>query len=57
MEFIMALNEIINPALDDLIDNFEQRNYRALIVIKDNKLAIKYYYNSFWENSSIFKNK
>lgn len=37
-------------ALDDLIDNFEQRDYRALIVIKDNKLAIEYYYNSFWRN-------
>ncbi|WP_394751353.1 serine hydrolase domain-containing protein [Spongiimicrobium salis] len=37
-------------ALDDLIDNFKQRDYRALIVIKDNKLAIEYYYNSFWRN-------
>jgi CubicO group peptidase (beta-lactamase class C family) len=37
-------------ALDDLIDNFEQSDYRALIVIKDNKLAIEYYYNSFWRN-------
>lgn len=37
-------------ALDDLIDNFEQRDYRALVVIKDNKLAIEYYYNSFWRN-------
>ena len=36
--------------LDDLIDNSEQRDYRALIVIKDNKLAIEYYYNSFWRN-------
>jgi len=36
--------------LDDLIDNFKQRDYRALIVIKDNKLAIEYYYNSFWRN-------
>lgn len=37
-------------ALDDLIDNFKQRDYRALIVVKDNKLAIEYYYNSFWRN-------
>lgn len=36
--------------LDDLIDNFKQRDYRALVVIKDNKLAIEYYYNSFWRN-------
>ncbi len=37
-------------ALDDLIDNFEQRDYRSLIVIKDSKLALEYYYNSFWRN-------
>lgn len=37
-------------ALDNLIDNSKQRDFRALIVIKDNKLAIEYYYNSFWRN-------
>ncbi|MEL6559242.1 MAG: serine hydrolase [Bacteroidota bacterium] len=37
-------------ALDDFIDNSEQRDYRGLIVIKDNQLAIEYYYNSFWRN-------
>ncbi len=36
--------------LDDFIDDFKQRDYRALIVIKDDKLAIEYYYNSFWRN-------
>ena len=37
-------------ALDDIIDNFEQRDYRALMVIKDNKIVLEYYYNSFWRN-------
>lgn len=37
-------------ALDNIIDNSKQRDFRALIVIKDNKLAIEYYYNSFWRN-------
>ena len=37
-------------ALDDLISNHEQRDYRALIVIKNDQLAIEYYYNSFWRN-------
>ncbi|MGB3468295.1 MAG: serine hydrolase domain-containing protein [Cyclobacteriaceae bacterium] len=37
-------------ALDELIDNFEQKDYRALVVIKDGKLAVEYYYNSFWRN-------
>lgn len=36
--------------LDDFIDNSKQRDFRGLIVIKDNKLAIEYYYNSFWRN-------
>lgn len=34
--------------LDDTISNFEQRNYRALMVIKDNKMVLEYYYNTFW---------
>lgn len=37
-------------ALDDTISNFEQRDYRALTVIKDNKIVLEYYYNSFWRN-------
>ncbi|MEM6378115.1 MAG: serine hydrolase, partial [Bacteroidota bacterium] len=36
--------------LDDIIDGFEQRDFRGLVVIKDDKLAIEYYYNSFWRN-------
>jgi CubicO group peptidase (beta-lactamase class C family) len=37
-------------ALDDFIDNHKQRDYRGLMVIKNNKLAIEYYYNSFGRN-------
>jgi len=37
-------------AIDDTISNFKQRDYRALIVIKDSKIALEYYYNSFWRN-------
>jgi len=47
---IVGFNKDSLNALDDIIDNFEQRDYRGLIVIKDNKLAIEYYYNSFWRN-------
>lgn len=46
----VGFNQDSLNVLDNLIDNFEQRDYRALIVIKDNKLAIEYYYNSFWRN-------
>lgn len=35
-------------ALDDTISNFQQRDYRALMVIKDNKIVLEYYYNQFW---------
>ena len=37
-------------ALDDTISNFQQRDYRALMVIKDQKIVLEYYYNSFWRN-------
>ena len=37
-------------AIDDTISNFQQRDYRALMVIKDNKIVLEYYYNSFWRN-------
>lgn len=37
-------------AFDDIISNFEQGDFRGLMVIKDNKLAIEYYYNTFWRN-------
>lgn len=39
--------EAIN-ALDDTISNFGQRDYRALMVIKDQKIVLEYYYNTFW---------
>jgi len=35
-------------ALDDTISNFQQRDYRTLMVIKDHKMVLEYYYNSFW---------
>ena len=37
-------------ALDDTIDNFKQADYRGLVVIKDNKLVMEWYYNQFWRN-------
>ncbi len=46
----VGFNQDSLNVLDDLIDNFKQRDYRGLIVIKDDKLAIEYYYNSFWRN-------
>jgi len=37
-------------ALDDTISNFQQRDYIALMVIKDNQIVLEYYYNQFWRN-------
>jgi len=37
-------------ALNNFIDNQKQKDYRGLVVIKENKLAIEYYYNTFWRN-------
>jgi CubicO group peptidase (beta-lactamase class C family) len=37
-------------ALDDIISDFKQRDYRGLMVIKDNRIVLEYYYNSFWRN-------
>lgn len=37
-------------ALDDTISNFQQRDYIALMVIKDQKIVLEYYYNQFWRN-------
>lgn len=37
-------------ALTDTISKFKQRDYRGLIVIKDNKIVIEKYYNTFWRN-------
>lgn len=36
--------------MDDIIYNFKQKDFRGLIVIKDNKLVIEYYYHQFWRN-------
>jgi len=37
-------------ALHNTMSDFEQRDYRGLVVIKDNKLAIEWYFNQFWRN-------
>jgi CubicO group peptidase (beta-lactamase class C family) len=37
-------------ALTDTIAKFKQRDYRGLVVIKDNKLVVESYYNTFWRN-------
>lgn len=37
-------------ALTDTISKFGQRDYRGLIVIKDNKIVVEEYYNTFWRN-------
>ena len=37
-------------ALDDIISNFPQNDFRGMVVIKNNKLVIEYYYTTFWRN-------
>lgn len=37
-------------ALDDMIANFPQNDFRGMVVVKDNKLVIEYYYTTFWRN-------
>ena len=40
-------------AIDSLytfIDNTEHRDFRGLVVIKDNQLVIEWYFNTFWRN-------
>ncbi len=37
-------------ALQDTISRFRQRDFRGLVVIKDNKIVIENYYNTFWRN-------
>lgn len=32
------------------IDNFQQRDFRGLVVIKNNKIVIEWYFNTFWRN-------
>ncbi len=44
-----ALKDSIN-ALTDTISKFKQRDFRGLIVIKDNKIVLENYYNTFWRN-------
>lgn len=37
-------------SLADTMSKFRQRDYRGLIVIKDNKIVLENYYNTFWRN-------
>ena len=40
-------------SIDELIariDNFQQRDFRGLVVIKNHKIVIEWYFNSFWRN-------
>lgn len=37
-------------ALTDTISKFKQRDFRGLVVIKDNKIVLENYYNTFWRN-------
>lgn len=36
--------------LNDTLSKFKQRDFRGLIVIKDNKIVLENYYNTFWRN-------
>lgn len=37
-------------ALEEQISNTEHRDFAGLVVIKDNKLAVEWHYNTFWRN-------
>jgi CubicO group peptidase (beta-lactamase class C family) len=37
-------------ALHDTLSKFAQRDFRGLIVIKDNKIVLENYFNTFWRN-------
>ena len=37
-------------ALIEIIDHFEQRDFRGLVVIKDHQIVMEWYYNTFWRN-------
>ncbi|QHV95328.1 serine hydrolase domain-containing protein [Spirosoma endbachense] len=37
-------------ALTDTLSKFKQRDFRGLIVIKDNKIVLEKYVNTFWRN-------
>lgn len=38
-------------ALIPIMDDFQQKDFRGLVVIKDNKAVIEWYYNTFWRTS------
>ncbi len=45
-----GFNRDSTDALIDKINNFQQRDFRGLVVIKNNKIVIERYFNSFWRN-------
>ena len=45
-----GLNQDSINALKDTLSKFKQRDFRGLIVIKDNKIVLENYYNTFWRN-------
>lgn len=45
-----GLNRDSVNVLFSKIDNFQQRDFRGLIVIRNNKIVIERYSNSFWRN-------
>ncbi len=46
----MGFNRDSIDTLYTKIDNIRQRDFRGLVVIKDNKLVVEWYFNSFWRN-------
>lgn len=45
-----GFNEDSLSVLNDTISNFEKRDFRGLIIIRNNRLVLESYYNSFWRN-------
>lgn len=45
-----GFNQDSLDAMDQFIYTSEQGGFIGLVVIKDNELAIEYYYNTFWRN-------
>ncbi len=47
---LVGFNKDSINALNDTLSKFKQRDFRGLVVIKDNKVVIESYYNTFWRN-------
>ncbi len=44
----VGFNKDSLQALGEQMDNFKQKDFRGLVVIKDHKLVIEWYFNTFW---------